>query len=218
MAERKKSGRRPYRAPAREAAAARTRSAILGAARELFEQRGWSGTTVAAIARTAGVSQKTVEAAFGTKAAVLQGAVEYAIRGDVDPVSMVERDAVRRMERVPTAKEFLRLHAAHLRAVNERSARIALAVEHAAAGDPAVAALWRRMNENRAFGVRWAASTLLGKDGRKRGLRRRDVEASFWVALDWGTYRTLTQHAGLDPAGFEQWLRAWYAAAFLEPS
>jgi hypothetical protein len=44
------------------------------------------------------------------------------------------------------------------------------------------------------------------------------VEASFWVALDWGTYRTLTQHAGLDPAGFEHWLRSWYAAAFLEPA
>jgi hypothetical protein len=41
------------------------------------------------------------------------------------------------------------------------------------------------------------------------------VEATFWVALDWGTYRTLTAHAGLSAAGYEEWLRGYYASAFL---
>jgi AcrR family transcriptional regulator len=216
MAEEKNPARRAYRAPAREAAAARTRAAIVVAARDLFERRGWSGATIAAIGDAAGISQKTVEAVFGTKAALLQAAVDYAIRGDVEPTPIVRREAVKRMERAADAAEFLRLHAAHLRRINERSARIAWTVEHAAGSDPAVAALWREMNENRAHGVDWAASTLLRKRGRKRGLRRRDVEASFWVALDWGTYRTLTEHAGFDANGFERWLRGWYATAFLE--
>jgi AcrR family transcriptional regulator len=216
MMRKEKPNRRRYRAPAREAAAARTRVAIVTAARDSFEQRGWAGTTMAGIAAVAGVSQKTVEAVFGTKAVLLQAAVDYAVRGDVEPVPIVRRDAVKRMESVADAAGFLRLHAAHLRAINERSARIAWTVEHAAGSDSAVAALWARMNGNRAFGVRWAASTLLAKTGRRRGLRRRDVEASFWVAFDWSTYRTLTQHAGLDADGFERWLRWWYAATFLE--
>jgi hypothetical protein len=161
------------------------------------------------------VSQKTVEAVFGTKAALLEAAVDLAIRGDLDAVSMPERPAVAHMEAAPDAKTFLRLHARHLRVVNERSASVAWAVEQAASSDPAVAALWQRMDENRAFAVRWATRTLLAKRGRRRGLRRDAVAASFWVALDWAGFRTLTGRAGLTPDGYEAWLRSYYAAVFL---
>jgi AcrR family transcriptional regulator len=210
-----KKSKRAYHAPRREAAAARTREAIVRAAKQLFEERGWAGTTVRAIGGVAGVSQKTVEALFGTKAALLQAAVDYAIRGDVDPLPMPQRQAIAQMEEAAEAATMLKLHAAHLRAINQRSARLAWAVEHAASADPAVAALWQQMNRNRAFGVRWATETLLGKRGRKRGLTRQQVDAAFWVALDWGTYRTLTEHAGLTPDQFEQWLRGYYTANLL---
>lgn len=215
MSGKDKKARRTYRAPGRQAAAARTRTTIVGAARDLFESGGWSATTVSAVAAAADVSQKTVEAVFGTKAALLQAAVDYAIRGDVESVPMSRRDAVGEMERVPGAVEFLRLHAAHLRTINSRSARLAWTVEHAAGADPAVAKLWAGMNDNRAYGVAWAASTLLRKAGRRRGLRRPDVKACFWVALDWGTYRTLTEQAGLDDDGYERWLLDYYTATLL---
>jgi len=185
------------------------------AARQLFEEFGWSGTTVGSIGNAAGVSQKTVEALFGTKASLLQAAVDYAIRGDVEDEPVVRRESVRRMHEAPDAPSMLWLHARHLRTINERSARIAWTVEHAAASDPAVDKLWRRMNENRAFGVRWAATTLLTKPGRKRRLIRKEVEAAFWVAFDWGTYRILTEQAGLDPDAYELWLRRYYTAIFL---
>jgi AcrR family transcriptional regulator len=185
------------------------------AAKQLFEQQGWAGTTVGSIARVAGVSQKTVEALFGTKAALLRASVEYAIRGDVEPLPMTQRAAVARMEAAPTAAAMLNLHAAHVRAINERSARLAWAVEQAAAADRAIAELWQEMNHNRAFGVRWAAETLLKKRGRKRGIARKQIEAAIWVALDWGTYRTLTEHARLTPDEFEAWLRRYYKTTLL---
>lgn len=186
------------------------------AAKQSFEQQGWSGTTIRSISEAAAVSQKTVEALFGTKAALLEAAVDYAIRGDVDPLPMPQREAVARMEATPRAAVMLDLHAAHLRAINERSARLAWAVEQAAAADTAVAKLWRQMHHNRSFGVRWATDTLLAKPDRRRGLRRQKVEAAFWVALDWGSYRTLTEHAGLTPRRFEGWLRWYYRATLLD--
>ncbi len=210
-----KAGRRAYRAPRREAAASRTRETIVRASRQLFEERGWAATTIRSIAECAGVSQKTVEALFGTKAALLHAAVEYAIRGDIDPLPMPQRETVARIERAASAVEMLDLHAAHLRSVNGRSARIAWVVEQAAADDPLVEALWAEMNRNRAFAVRWATDLLLAKPGRRKGLRRRDVEAAFWVALDWGTYRTLSDHARVTPAGYEAWLRRYYRLVFL---
>jgi AcrR family transcriptional regulator len=209
--------RRGYHAPLREAAASRTREAIVRAAKQLFEDRGWAATTVRSIADAAGVSPKTVEADFGTKAALLEAAVAYAIRGDFDPRPVAQREAITQVEQAPDAATMLRLHAAHLRRVHERSARIAFAVEQAAPADPIAADRWRQMNRNRTAAIRRATETLLQKPGRRRGLRRHDVRASFWIALDWGTYRTLTEQAHLTPDQYEAWLRRYYEAAFLEP-
>ena len=47
-----------------------------------------------ALAEAAGVSVKTVEALFGTKAALLEEVVRFAIRGDLEDVEMPQREAV----------------------------------------------------------------------------------------------------------------------------
>jgi AcrR family transcriptional regulator len=207
--------KRSYHSPRREEAATQTRLAIVRAGQHLFTSYGWAGTTMRAVADEAGVSVKTVEALFGTKAALLEEVVRFAIRGDLQDVEMPQRQAVARMEAAPNARTMLGLHAAHLRTVNERSAGLAWTVEQAVPSDAAVARLWDQMNRNRTYAVGWAASTLLVKPGRRPRLRRRLVEATFWVALDWGTYRTLTAHAGLSAADYEEWLRTYYTSAFL---
>jgi TetR/AcrR family transcriptional regulator of autoinduction and epiphytic fitness len=206
---------RAYHAPRREQAATQTRLTIVQAGQQLFASHGWAGTTMPALAEAAGVSVKTVEALFGTKAALLEEAVRFAIRGDMEDVEMPQRQAVARMEAAPDARTMLKLHAAHLRKVNERSAGLAWTVEQAVPSDAAVARVWDQMNRNRTYAVGWATSTLLAKPGRRPRLRRRLVEATFWVALDWGTYRTLTAHARLSAAGYEEWLRDYYASALL---
>ncbi|MCZ7587653.1 MAG: hypothetical protein M5U27_02065 [Gaiella sp.] len=158
-----------------------------------------------------------MEAVFRTKAALLGAAVDYAIRGDAEPTPILQREEVRRMEEAETAQELLDLHAAHLRRIVPRSARIVSVVEHSAAADPAVAELWRTLDQNRRTGVGWAADTLLRKRDRPSGLERPEVEAIFWVAVNWGTYRTLAELAGLDLDGYEAWLVRFYAATLLGP-
>jgi AcrR family transcriptional regulator len=210
-----KRKKRRYDSRGRQAAAGRRRLEVVVAAREAFERRGWTGVTVREIAEAAGVSQKTIEAVFGTKAALLQAAVDYAIRGDVESLPIARRESVREMEQAADAAEMLRLHARHLRVINASSARIAAVVEQAVAADPTVQGLWRQMNDNRANGVHWATETLLRKPGRRPRLRRDHVESIFWVALDWGTYRTLTELAGLDDTAYQGWLGDYYAATLL---
>ena len=129
---------------------------------------------------------------------------------------MPQREAVTQMEEATDAQTMLKLHAAHLRRVNRRSAGIAAAVEHAAITDSAVARLWRQMNKNRTYAVSWASTLLLSKPGRRPDLTEADAKTAFWVAIDWGTYRTLTQHAGLTAAQFEQWLLDFYHRQFLD--
>ena len=216
MNDARKTRRQSYHAPRRQAAAARTREAIVSAAKHLFEERGRAATTIRSISDAAGVSPKTVEALFGTKAALLQAAVDYAIRGDLDPRPVAQREAIAEVEQATDAETMLELHAAHVRRIQERSAAIARAVEQAAGADPIAADRWQQMNRNMAHAVGRITEMLLAAPGRRRGLRRQDVEATFWVALDWATYRTLTEHANLTPKQYEAWLRRYYKAAFLE--
>ncbi len=206
--------KRSYRAPQRRAAAARTREAILTSAKRVFEERGWSGTTMRAIADNAAVSQKTIEAIYGTKASLLETVVAYAIRGDSNAVEMPRRAAIAEMEAAPDAAAMLDLHAAHLARINPRSAGIASVVEHAAASGGKPAELWNQMNHNRTYGVRWATKTLLTKP-QTGHLNTSQVESVFWVAIDWATYRVLTQHAGITDNQYETWLSDYYRQMFL---
>jgi hypothetical protein len=74
------------------------------------------------------------------------------------------------------------------------------------------------MNENRRFGIGWATQNLLSKPGHDESLDPPRVEALFWIAFDWGTYRTLTTHAGLTPDEFQDWLAGYYRRVFLPAS
>jgi AcrR family transcriptional regulator len=210
MTKPNKRATRTYNAPARTAAALRTRQRVLASARKVFEARGWAGATIPLIALRAGVSHQTIEATFGTKAGLLEATVDFVIRGDADTVPLAGREAVAAMEATPDAATMLDMHARQVRAVSERSAQIAWAVEHAAPTDPRIALLWKQMTRNRTVGVRWAAETLLSKRDVDMRLERADIEDTFWLALDWGTYRTLTRERGLRPDDFEVWLRRYY--------
>ena len=79
-------GKRRYDATRPQAAALETRRAITGAARELFLERGYIATTIAAIAAAAGVSHQTVYATLGPKPAVLRHLIETALSGVDEPI------------------------------------------------------------------------------------------------------------------------------------
>ena len=71
-----KDGTRSYDSPRRREAAEATRVAIADAARTLFGERGWSETTVRAIAEAAQVSEPTIYNAFGGKEGLAMALLE----------------------------------------------------------------------------------------------------------------------------------------------
>jgi AcrR family transcriptional regulator len=207
--------RRPYHAPQRAAAAARTREAIVAAAKDVFERLGWSGATMRGVADQAGVSVKTVEALYRTKAELLKQAIDYAIAGDLRPIPILGREPAAAMNAAPDAPALLDLHAHHARSISGRAAAILWVVEQAAPTHEETAKLWAQNNENRRAGARWAAATLLTKPGVPPHISHRYAEEVFWIAIDPGTYRSLTLGRGLSPAGFETWIRNFYGKMLL---
>jgi len=206
---------RPYHAPRRAEAAARTREAIVAAAKDAFERLGWSGATMRAVADQAGVSVKTVEALYRTKAELLKTAVDYAIAGDIRPVPVLGREPAAAMQAAPDAPAMLRLHAHQVRSINDRAAPILWVVEQAASAHPGIAALWAQMSGHRRTGAQWAAATLLAKPGVPPRTGQRYAEEVFWIAIDPGTYRSLTLGRGLSSGDFETWINTYYDHMFL---
>ena len=177
MSEQHQHGRRAYNAPRRAAAAAQTRETIVQAAKQSFEERGWAATTVHSIAVSAAVSPKTIEALFGTKAALLKTVVDYAIRGDLLDLTMNQRERAAAIDAAGDAGTMLDLHAAHVRTIQARTARVAWSVEVAAPTDSHVGELWNQMTANRLSGVRWATRTYIAKPGADRSIKRSEIEA-----------------------------------------
>ena len=81
--------RRPYNSPLRAEQANGTRHRVLAAATDLFLQRGYTGTTITAVAEAAGVSPDTVYVSLGGKQGLLEGALSVAIS---DPEDRAHRD------------------------------------------------------------------------------------------------------------------------------
>ena len=145
--------RRHYDSTGRREQARRSRWTVLETARRMFLEGGYAATTVGAIATEAGVSVETVYKAFGNKPGLLKAVFDVAVVGDDEPVPMLERDLVRRIENEPDPRQKLLMYGEHLTQSAPRSVPVQLLIRAAAASDPGVAAIWDEMAEERLIGM-----------------------------------------------------------------
>jgi AcrR family transcriptional regulator len=164
--------RRPYRSERRREQAAQTRARVLDAADALFRERGWEGTSIAAVAEAAGVSQETVYARFRTKRALLGELMERAVRGgDARPVP--EQAGPRALVEAADAGTVLRLFADDISVRIERAAPLLSVVAAAARSEPELSELYARLHENRRSNLQVLVDAL----ARKAPLRLSAAEA-----------------------------------------
>jgi AcrR family transcriptional regulator len=142
MADRVKPPRRAYSSPLRADQAQRTRRRILESARELFVDRGYARTTVAAVAEDAGVSPETIYVTLGGKRGLLEGVMD--ITGPHD--SAAEDDTWWRMvARLPGAAERLEKTVEYSCRILARTLSIHAIIRGAADNEPFAAELGRRL-------------------------------------------------------------------------
>jgi AcrR family transcriptional regulator len=146
--------KRRYDATSRRQAAARTRVAILDAARELFTERGYAATPMTAIADRAGVALDTVYASAGRKPELAMLLIETAISGTGQAIPAEQRDYVQAIQAAPDASTKIGLYAAAITAIAPRMALVLGIIRQAAPGEPELAALWTEIAERRAANMR----------------------------------------------------------------
>jgi AcrR family transcriptional regulator len=146
--------KRRYDATSRREAAARTRAAILDAARELFAERGYAATPMTAVADRAGVALDTVYASAGRKPELARLLIETAISGTDQAVPAEQRDYVQAIQAAPDARAKIALYAAAITAIAPRMALVLGIIRQAVPGEPELAALWTEIAERRAANMR----------------------------------------------------------------
>src|SRR5689334_8737188 len=137
--------KRPYHSPRREEQARATRKAILDAAQRLFQRDGYVATSMAAIAEQAGVSLKTVYVVFETKSGLFRALWHRSLRRGDEDTPVADQPWFREVLEAPDPKEALRLNARNSRQVKERIAPLGSVLLSAAAADPEIAALSKRI-------------------------------------------------------------------------
>jgi AcrR family transcriptional regulator len=188
-----------YHSPLRARQAAETRETVLGAATSLFTERGWAGTTLAAVAAEAGTAVETVYSSFGSKSGLLIGAIDVAIVGDDGDKPLVERP------------EFAGL------GVGERSARLALgariitraldravplmgALREASASDPAASTRLHTYETDRRAVIAAGLQLIRG------GEAPETLVDSMWALASPEVFTKLTRERGWPVEQYERWL------------
>jgi AcrR family transcriptional regulator len=209
--------RRGYDSPRRREQANATRIAILGAARELFVERGYVATTVRAIADRAAVSPETVYAAFGNKRSLLSSVLDVSIVGDDAAVPLLERTWVEEMRDEPDARRRVQMLARNGRLILERIAPIHDVLRSAAAADPDIALLWGRYSSQRFAGQRELVRVLGSGGSLRKGLTEAAAADTLFAIGSPETYRLLTVERGWTPGHFERWFADTLARLLLDP-
>ena len=194
---------RRYDSPRRRAQAEATRSEILDAAERLFVRDGYPATTMAAIAKEAGVALKTVYVAFETKSGVLRALWNLRVRGDQADVPITDRAWYREVLAEPDAQRALRLGAHEARLVKERAGGLFGVLRSAADADPDIAALWERINREY-HANQEAVVRALAEQGALR-LDAREATDILWTLNHPNTWQLLVRERGWTPEAYERW-------------
>jgi AcrR family transcriptional regulator len=200
--------RRAYDSSRRRAQADETRSAIVRTARDLFVERGYGRTTLADVARAAGVSVETIYASVGTKAELLHRAWDITVGGDDEDIVFHERPQVLAIRNEADLRRRLLLHAAFATETAQRIAPFQLMVRSAAGTEPAAAAMLEEMDRQRLVGI-----GVMAEEAAKTGqlaVSEEECRDVVWSMTDGMLWHRLVNERGWSNERFAEWLgRVW---------
>jgi AcrR family transcriptional regulator len=196
--------KRRYDATGRRQAAARTRTAILDAARDLFTERGYTATPMTAIAARAGVALDTVYASAGRKPELARLLIETAISGTDQAIPAEQRDYVRAIQAAPDAGTKIATYASAVTAIASRLAPVLAIIQQAALAEPELARLWDQIAERRAANMhRFVADLAAVHPLRLDPGQAADI---VWATNATEMYQLLVGQRGWTPQCYERFL------------
>lgn len=209
---------RVYRSPIRRAQAARTRSAVVAAASELFAGAGYVATTMEHVAARAGVSRATVFNAVGGKPELLIRAYQVAVRGDEADTPLGEQERSRRILAETDPHRLLAGYAAVATEAMPRIAPLYEAIRAAAHSDAEAAELWQRLGSERRYGAGRVIRAVKKLGPLRAGLDTGTATDLLWVLNDPAIYHLLVDQRRWTSRRFRSWLTETMQIQLLPPA
>jgi AcrR family transcriptional regulator len=198
-----KKAKRTYNSPLRAKKARATRRRIRGAATKLFLSDGYDATSMARVAKEAGVAEKTVYLVFPSKATLLSEIITVAVRGDDEKTPLQDRRNWAEMLASPDSEIVGRFASAYA-ALLDRSAPVVAIGEAAALADAELVPMRDRGHDGQRSGCRDFASEL-----KRRGMLDGGVAAAtdaLFALTSEDVYRRLVHEQGWSRRRFSRWL------------
>lgn len=207
-------GTRRYDSRRRREQARQTRLVILHAAHDLFVENGYGRTTIADIARAAGVSVETVYGSFRNKATLLHRVWDVTVGGDDQDVVFHERPEVLAMRAEPDLRKRLMLQARFYTKTAQRIVPLLLTMQSAAGAEPAAAEMLAEVGRQRLVGM-----TVMAREAAATGqlaVSEEECRDVLWSMTDGSLWYRLVRERGWDDDRFAEWLGRLWVEAFVE--
>ena len=205
MSESRTSKRR-YTSIRRQAQAAETRRHIITAARKLFADRGYAGTTIEDIAREAGIAVQTIYTSFGSKRAILTRLAELTIENDEALAPKLIRLELEAEWRETSQRRQLESFAHEIGHLIDRVGPILEIMHTAAKTEPEIATFLRQLLENRLQHLNHLVGWMTANGPLREDLDLKVAAETVWVLTSAEVYRLLTIDRGWSRDQFERWL------------
>lgn len=208
---------RTYDATRRREQAQENRARVLGAARARFLADGYTATTIPAVASDAGVSVQTVYKAFGNKAGLLKAVFDVAVTGDDQPIPVAERDQIKQIQAEADPRTKLRMYSEYFVQGAQRGVALGLLARDAASGDPAAAAVWDQIQQQRLTGMGQFARHLHAGGHLPADTAAEEARDILWTFTSPELWDLLVIQRGWTPTRYGHWLAGMLTAALLTP-
>ncbi len=172
-------------------------------ARERFLRDGYARTSMSAVAKAAGVAERTLYLAFPTKAALLDEVIVTAIRGEETDQPL--NDQMRAALDAPPAEILPRFAAAN-GALMARAARLIAIGESAATLDPQLAILRDRAHASMRSVFGRLTSRLAEQTSLTEEISTEDAADTIYALANESVYLRLTDGRGWSQQRYAQWL------------
>jgi len=200
------STKRKYNSSRRKAQSQETQTQIAEAARKLFIERGYLGTSIDSIAKEAGVAPETIYALFGNKKAILARVMDVSIVGDDNPIPLLAREQIREVELETVQTRQIEMFAKRIQMIMSRVARLFEVMRSAAKTEPESGVLLKKYLSGKMEGMSYFVDCLLANGPLRKDLSKLTATETLWTLTSAEVYNLLTIDRGWSADEYERWL------------
>jgi AcrR family transcriptional regulator len=199
--------KRKYDSSRRKVQAKETRRQIVIAARGLFFVRGYSGTTIDAIAQAADVASETVYATFSNKRNILAYLMDITVGGDDQPIRLLDRSEPQTVLHETDPWRLIQMFSSGITEILARVAPLFEIMRSASKTEPDIKDLMENLLKERMENLTVVARQIASIGGLREGMEISTAAELVWTITSPEVFLLLTRDRNYSEEQYAAWLQ-----------